>query len=227
MLIIVVVLSLASGTGFAAMTRGSVTAVRQAQLDELAAGQRRLRDFDVRIDRLADTRAASVVEAELAKAMIEWRWTASAQCTKISGASARQFCAGVLQVRADLAAAQERERLLAERAQLAARIGTLRADAAATESDPQAAAVAQLLGVDTSTPRLLLTTYTAVVIELGSVIIILLLTGPTLLRWREPDTPLKQPAPAVTMPPSRDVNLWHQRRAETTLTHIRSGTDGR
>jgi hypothetical protein len=44
--------------------------------------------------------------------------------------------------------------------------------------------IAALFNVDKSTPRLVLTTALAVVLELGSVILILLIAGPALLGWQ-------------------------------------------
>ncbi len=212
MLAVVVALSLASGTGFAALTRDAATAARKAKSDTLAARQRELHDLEARIAALAPTQPASVIETELAASHVSRHWTASKSCSVVDTASAQKFCGGVFKLRSSLASATERDRLTAERRATRARIEALQAEAAGSDIDPQATAIAALLGVDKSTPRLVLTTSLAVVLELGSVILVLLVAGPALLGWREPGTaPEPTPVPAE-VPPSPERSHWHRQR---------------
>jgi hypothetical protein len=102
----------------------------------------------------------------------------------VNTTAAEKFCAGVFKLRANLATASEHDRLTAKRSDTRARIETLQSAGANTDSDPQSTVIAALFNVDKSTPRLVLTTALAVVLELGSVILILLIAGPALLGWQ-------------------------------------------
>jgi hypothetical protein len=221
MLLLVIASSLASGTGFAALTRNTATATRQAQVDALSAAKRELRDIEARLDLIPLVRPAAVIDAELAAALIDRRWTASKSCTDIPGPSARQFCGEVLKYKAERAASVERDNLTAVRANASEQLERL-ARVGSTEGDPQATAVAQLFGVDTSTPRLVLTSFMAIVIEFGSVILILLVSGPALRGWGESKRGRPQRPLPVTLPLSKDVAHWHQRREAASLTSKRS-----
>ena len=64
LLAFVTALSLTSGAGFAALTRNGAVATRVAQGDTLTARQAELREIEVSLDRLTQSRAVAVVEAE-------------------------------------------------------------------------------------------------------------------------------------------------------------------
>jgi len=221
MLIVVVALSLASGTGFAALTRSGATAARQAHADDLAARQREIRELEVQIDALPPSPPTSVIEAELAASQSNWRWTATKSCAAINTVANEKFCASVFKLRTALASSTERDRLTAERRATRARIEALQAVGASTDSDPQASAIAALLGVDPSTPRRVLTTSLAVVLELGSVILALLVAGPALLGWREQGIAPKPPPQPAEIPPSPDRAHWQRQRNKANLDSAR------
>ena len=233
MLTVVVALSLASGTGFAALTRNTAVTVRDAQADDLAARRLELRDIETGIEGLAPSRQAAVVEAELAGLTVDRRWTLSKSCTDITLATTRKFCSEMSALRSELASAMARDRLTAERRGTRGRIDALQSAGAGGESDPQAVAIAALLGVDKSTPRLVLPVSIAAVLELGSVILVLLLIGPTVRRWKEPvDAPVAVPtARTVTIPVSvphpPDMVGWQLRRNTSKLSDNRGGSHAR
>jgi hypothetical protein len=220
MLALVVTLSLASGTGFAALTRGNSIAQRQAQSEGVAAAKRELLEVESRLQQLPHSRPISVVDADLATAMIDRRWTASKSCAEVFGPAARTYCTGIAILKAERTASIERENLARDRSGIRDKIEHFGATDN-SDSDPQSAVVALLLGVDAATPRLALTAFTATVIELGSVLLILIVTGPTLLGWREPGSAPKPSPPPVTIPASKDVAHWHRRREAASITHKR------
>ena len=223
MLTVVVALSLASGTGFAALTRNTAITVRTAQADELAAWLRELRDIEASVEGLAPSRQIAVIEADIAGQTIDRRWTLSKSCTDISGASARKFCTDLSALRSELALATSRDQLTAKRSGTRARVDVLQLAGAGGDSDPQAAAIAALIGVDKSTPRLVLPVSLAVVLELGGVILVLLLTGPTLAGWREPGSvPKPAPVPAQ-LPESADRIHWQRQRNKAIVEANRGG----
>lgn len=217
MLMVVVVLSLASGTGFAALTRNSAVTARGAQADELAARQKELREIETGIEGLAPSRQTAVVEADIAGQTIDRRWTSSNSCTEIISASARKFCTSLSVLKSELALATSRDQLTAKRSGTRSRIDVLQLAGAGGESDPQAVAIAALLGVDKSTPRLVLPVSIAVVLELGGVILVLLLAGPTLGGWREPGTALKPVLVPAEVPMSADRTHWQRQRNKAIL----------
>jgi hypothetical protein len=217
MLTAVMALSLASGTGFAALTRNAAVTVRGAQADELAARLKELRDIEAGIEGLAPSRQTAVVEAAIAGLTIDRHWIWSKSCTDITGPAARKFCTGLSALKSELALATSRDQLTAKRNGTRSRIDVLQLAGAGGDSDPQAVAIASLLGVDKSTPRLVLPVSIAVVLELGGVILVLLLAGPTLIGWREPGT-LPKPAPSpVEVPMSADRTHWQRQRNKASL----------
>lgn len=223
MLGIVIALSLASGIGFAALTRGAVTAARQADADVRSSAQLQLRDLDARLEQLPLGRSVGVLDVEIARMMLDRHWTSSNFCVVVAGAAVRQFCSEVLRLKSERAAANDRSALMMERSALSARLVGM--SSSAGESDPQAAAVADVLGIDTSRLRRGLSVALAVTIELGSVILVLLLNGSALLRWRDPERP-SEPS-AVSLPHSKDVSQWHRRRSPARFTLNGSATDAR
>ncbi|MEQ1615980.1 MAG: hypothetical protein ABL904_24745 [Hyphomicrobiaceae bacterium] len=221
MLGIVISLSLASGTGFVAVTRGAVTAARQAEVDARSSYDRQLRGLDARLEHLPFGRTVGVLDAEIARMVLDRRWTSSKACIAVAGAVSREFCAEVLRLKSERAAAHDRADLVAQRNMLATRLVGL--TTGASESDPQAAAVADLLGTDASRLRRDLTVAMAITIELGSVILILLLSGQTLLRWQDPAQP--QEPSAANLPRSTDVSQWRRRRDPTMFKLDGSAND--
>ncbi len=227
MLTVVMALSLASGTGFAALTRNAAVTVRSAQADELAARQKELRDIEAGIEGLAASRQIAVVEADISGLTIDRHWVWSKSCTDITGPSARKFCTGLSALKSELALATSRDQLTAKRSGMRSRIDALQMAGAGGDSDPQAVAIAALLGVDKSTTRLVLPVSIAVVLELGGVILVLLLTGPTLIGWREPGTAPKPAPVSAEVPMSADRTHWQRQRNKAILNGNRGESDGR
>lgn len=223
MLGIVFALSLASGIGFVALTRGTVTAARQADADVRSSTQLQLRDLDARLEQLPHGRTVGVLDVEIARMTLDRLWTTSNFCTVVAGANERQFCGEVLRLKSERAAAHDRSALMTERAALTARLAGM--SSSAGDSDPQASAVADVLGIDTSRLRRGLSVALAVTVELGSVILVLLLNGPALLRWRDPERP-SEPG-TVSLPHSKDVSQWHRRRNSARFTLNGSANDAR
>lgn len=216
LLIVVMGLSLASGTGFAALTRGSVIASREAQAGALASRRKDLVQIEEQIARVPVSRPPSLIEADLASAMIDRRWTGSKACVEPTTSAARGFCTDVFKLKAELAAAQELTRLSAERLRLRGTIEELVEQSAGNASDPQTMAIAELLGVDRHWPRVALTSSIAVILEFGSVILVLLAAGPTLRGWREPGSePAPDPVP-VALPAQADRSHWQRKRGRAT-----------
>ena len=85
------------------------------------------------------------------------------------------------------------------------------------DSDPQSGAISELLGVDRKMPRLVLTTGLAIVLELGSLILVLLAAGPALSNWRTPGSEEKPTPMPVMVPSSADRTYWNRQRGATAI----------
>jgi hypothetical protein len=124
----------------------------------------------------------------------------------------RQFCSDVLKLQAERATAREREHLTATRQRLGTQIEGLQQAGAGAESDPQASAIADLLGIDRHIPRVALTSSIAIILEIGSILLVLLAAGPTLRGWREPGSEPKPELVPATLPVQADRSHWHRQR---------------
>lgn len=233
MLGLLVALSLTSGTGFAALTRNAATANRVAHSDRIEALRGRLQEIDATLGALPASRQPAVVNAELDARKIEWSWTATKACVEITGATERRFCTAVAALRSELATAEARERLTAERSGARLRLEKLQEAGAGGDHDPQATAIASLLNVDPTLLRVVLPVWIAVVLELGSVVLVLLWAGPTVTQWEmepvrvdaepKPDTPVIRPPP----PHPPDPVGWQLQRSRTRLENGRDGIHAR
>ena len=213
----VVALSLASGTGFAALMRDATTSARGAHSEQIAATRQELREIDARLAALAGSRGAPIIEADIAALHIDRRWQASKFCAEPNSATARQFCREVLRLQAELAASHDRDDLTAARQTRRHALQVLQATGSSTEDDPQALVLGNLLGLNTNLARIVLTSWTAVIMELGSVIMVLLAAGPALGGWRERGR--TEPAPLVPaeLPVQPDRHHWQRQRSGMTF----------
>jgi hypothetical protein len=216
MLTTVIALSLASGAGFAALTRGTVTAGRDAAAGQLAALESDRARLLERVTVLASARELAVVTAALESMMADRRWQTSRRCTDVASLQSRQFCSDVHQLRVELVTASERVRLLQEEHALRSRIETLRFTGAGVAADPQAEALAALIHAKPERVRGALGLMMALVMELGAIVLVVLLAGPLLRKPQkaeEPKTVPPEPVKAgVELPPQIDRSYWHRQR---------------
>lgn len=217
MLVGVVALSLTSGIGFAAMTRAATLASHDAQGEQLGAERQALRETENQISALGQVRPASVIEAELAGLENDRRWTMTGSCRELGSSSARTFCTGVSKLRQELATSKARAEFAAARQASLDRIAALQSRGAGEASDPQSSAIAELLGIDRAAPRVIVTSYIAAILELGSILLILLAAGPAMRGWREPGNVPIVPAVAAELPLPADRAQWRRQREKGSL----------
>jgi hypothetical protein len=228
MLLLVILLSLASGTGFAAITRGAATSAREAQSERLGRLRTELAEIATQLAALGAARPAAIIEAELATAKLDRRWSTSKSCTEINGASVRQYCGEVLKLQHLGRHAELYGRTIDERRRIVASIEAFQERGVEPESDHQAAAIAKLFRVDRELPRVVLTSFVAVTLELGSILLVLLAAGPALLGWREPGTEPTPPPILATLPVQADRSHWQRQRGKAMMGVIdRVDGDGR
>lgn len=211
----VIGLSLTSGTGFASLTRGTVTAAREAAFARLAALEAERAALLARLSPMQAAREPAIVAAALDAVNSDRRWQQSGQCRTPSGAAAREFCAEAHRLRIEHATASERARLGAEELALRQRIEALRADGRIAGADPQVEALAALVGVSAERLRAALGFGIAVVLELGAVVLVLIVASPLLRLPQKPEAgerPEDQNVKAVELPPQVDRLFWERRR---------------
>lgn len=219
MLAIAISMSLASGLGFAAAMRSDIVGVREGAAAALLAREAELADIEQRLTALPAARTVSEIVADLEAARLDGMWMRSKSCAQIAGASVRPFCERLVRLRGEHDAAAERERHIASRKVLRELIAGMRKSGSASELDPQVAALADLLGVPRQTARVLLTGGIAIVLELGSIILILLAAGSALRDWRETGRQPLTPQAPVAVPASTDRIHWQRQRTRETLTN--------
>ncbi len=217
MLSLVIMLSLASGIGFAALTRNAATSVREAKAQQVVTWRRDLIELDVQLQSLAPGRSVAIVDALLDGLRVDRRWAATKGCTEIISTQGRVFCTEAASLNSERAQAVERARLEMLRHTLRGRLATL-SDITVAESDPQSSAIGAVLGIDGALPRLVLSVFLAIVIETGSVLLVFLTLGPALAGWRAPgDVAAPAPEPA-NIPQIGDVARWQRDHGAAKVT---------
>lgn len=208
MLASVTALSLASGTGFAVLTREAAAGARATHAERIAARRRDMHRIEARLDLTANMRGSDVLSAELAAAMIDRRWQYSNGCAAPASQSSRAFCGEVLKLKGSLAGAQERDQLEQDLRLARAALDTLLAADVAGGSDQQATAIAAILGIDRALPRVVLASSVTVILELGSVLLVLLAGGSV---RHGANRHLPSPSPSFVpaeVPPQTDRSFW-------------------
>lgn len=226
MLIAVIGLSLASGTGFAASTRSSKIGEREAHAARISAGQRELAALEQHIRALASSRPEAVIAIELAGQQIDRQWSSSRECGSPNSQAARSFCADVFRLRAELETAKARTALTTEQRALAGAVENLQRVGGAGDADPQAAAIADLFGIDRHLPGVIAASWMAIIAELGSVIMVLLAAGPAIRGWREPgmSEPLLLVPAELPVEPAR--HYWRRQRSAMNFGATRDRVEG-
>lgn len=160
--------SLLSAIGFAAENRGVIIEARAAVSDAYA----RMHSEYMRMQNLRaglpSHRLASVVALDIRAAEQSPLWTRTKSCTEATVAASRAYCAGYFALRAELAAAEEAERLDTALAGLEGELARLKSEGAGLEQYPQVSLLSGLFAVREDHVRLALIIAVALVVELGA-----------------------------------------------------------
>lgn len=219
MLAIAIAMSIASGLGFASAMRSDAASVRDGAAAAVQVREAELADVEQRLTALPAARTASEIVADIEAAKLDRTWATSKSCVQIVGTPVRQFCERLVRLRGEHDAAAERERHISSRKALREMIAGMRKSGSASEIDPQAGALAELLGIPRQTARVLLTGGIAIVLELGSIILILLAAGSALREWREPGRQPPTPLEPVAVPASTDRTYWQRQRTREPFSN--------
>lgn len=184
-----------SAIGFAASSRNAVTGGREAVTLRYAAAEQEDRDIKSRLAALAATRPVAVIEATIATAKQDRRWTSTKDCTDATVDPSRLFCKELGDLRMELAAAIESQRLRERDEVLKREIDRLVAAGARLDVDPQAGLLARLSGLGLDHVQTVLTVLLALLVETGAAFGLFLALLP--LRTGRPPETRPEPPPSL------------------------------
>jgi hypothetical protein len=179
--------SMASAVGFVLLSRGDAIAERAAEAATRHGWEAKVERAENQLATLSKHRPPDVIKAELASAAVPLHiWRRSRQCLDLTLEESRVACAPVLGLRKELAGAEAAERLEAQL--VAGRTQLATASVAGSVADPQASALARLIGADEGTIRTGIALLLAGLIEVGSALGFTLVSMATAPNPQSPST---------------------------------------
>ena len=160
--------SMTSALGHAALNRQDTAGHRAVQADaykDLRADSKRVQE---QLTWIPAHRPAETVMAELNVLKAQRLWVVTRECGEVSGKTARDFCQQFHKLNAELASAQQSQKLETRIAEIGAKLAKQMGGTVMTEADPQASVLARLTGLDISQVQTALTIFIALLIEIGS-----------------------------------------------------------
>ena len=160
--------SMTSALGHAALNRLDTSgkrAVEAATYADLRADSKRAQE---QLGWVPQHRPADTVQSDLNGLKGQRAWTNTAGCTDVTGRSNRDFCQQFHKLTAELASAQEAQKLETRIAEIGGRLAKTAGGTALAEADPQASVLAKLSGLNVEMVQTGLTLFVALLIEIGS-----------------------------------------------------------
>jgi hypothetical protein len=143
---VVTAYSLTSALGHAALNRADTSGQRAAQVSTYKDLRADLDRAKSQLGWIPQHRPAATVSAELAGLEKDRAWGWTQGCTKVTGPKGRAFCSGYTSAKAELASAQQAQKLETRIAEIQVRLGSLDG-VTHSSADPQAAVLTKLAGV--------------------------------------------------------------------------------
>ena len=165
---VVVAYSMTSALGHAALNRLDSTGQRASEAaayKDLRADSKRAQE---QLAWIPAHRPGETVAAEVNVLKAQRQWTLTKECTQITGKTGRDFCQQFHKLNAELASAQQSEKLETRIADIGSKLGKAGGGTVMAEADPQASVLAKITGLDISTVQTALTIFVALLIEVGS-----------------------------------------------------------
>ena len=212
--------SMASAVGFVLSSRGDAIAERAAEAATRHGWEAKVERAENQLATLGKHRPPDVIKAELASATVPLHiWRRSRQCLDLTLEESRLACAPVLGLRKELAAAEAAERLEAQ--VVAGRTQLATASVAGSIADPQASALARLIGADEGTIRTGIALLLAGLIEVGSALGFTLVSVATARDPPPPSAPGHVSGSANTA--RRHANAQHEVVAHANACRVQAG----
>jgi hypothetical protein len=171
--VVVTAYSMTSALGHAALNRADTSGTRTTQSQSYSDLRTDLKRTQDQLSWIPQHRPAQTVQGDIdgAKNKREWSWTDG--CTKVNGKSQRDFCQSTHALNAELASAQQAEKLGARVADLQSKIDKTPVNGRNTEADPQAAVMLKLVHLVLPNTKLediqtALSLFVALLLEIGS-----------------------------------------------------------
>ena len=171
------VFSFLSGIGFAADNRLELLDRYYTATSAYARVQRDLAALENQIAGLPRHRPPAVVTEEIEGHRQNRRWPATRECREATEPQSREYCTAYFAMRAELAAGQEADRLIADIAAHQAQAEALRQNGAGNERDPQVALLSRVFGQPQEPVRLALIIAVALLVEIGASLGLYLASG--------------------------------------------------
>ena len=160
--------SLTSSLGFAALNRADTTGSRVLRAETH-------QDLRVELDRSRETlktlpahRPTGTINGEIDAFKQNSRWAQSEECSNATSSRSMTYCEGYFKLRAELAIAEQADKLDARITQIRTRLGEVDPQAAVRAADPQSQVLAGLTGRSTEEIQTILTVLIALLVELGA-----------------------------------------------------------
>jgi hypothetical protein len=160
--------SMTSALGHAALNRLDTTgqrAVEAANYKDLRADSKRAQD---QLTWIPAHRPAETVSAELNVVKAQRNWLVTRECTEVTGKAAREFCQQFHKLNAELASAQQSQKLESRISEIGAKLAKTAGGTVMAEADPQASVLAKITGLEVDKVQTALTIFVALLIEIGS-----------------------------------------------------------
>ncbi len=160
--------SLTSSLGFAALNRADITGLRVLKVEKHADLRADLERSRETLKGLPTHRPAGTVNGEIDAFKQNGRWLSSAGCADATASKSMTYCEGFFKLKAELAIAEQADKLEAKVSQLSTRLSALDSEAGAKATDPQSQMLASLTGRSTEEIQMGLTVLIALLVELGA-----------------------------------------------------------
>jgi hypothetical protein len=160
--------SLTSSLGFAALNRADITGLRVLKVETHADLRADLERSREELKVLPAHRPVGTVAGEIEAFKQNGRWLSSAGCADATAVKSMSYCEGFFKLKAELAIAEQADKLEGKISQLNKRVSELDSAAAAKATDPQSQMLASLTGRSTEEIQLGLTLLIALLVELGA-----------------------------------------------------------
>ena len=160
--------SFLSAIGFAATSRGSVTANHEAVSERYTSLHVEERDLRNRLAKLNAPRPRSVIDEALARAQQDRRWESSKRCAEPTVEASRSYCRDIGDLKIELASSLEADGASQRLATVQVEINRLTIAGATHDKDIQAGILARLSGLKIDSVQTALSLLAAVIVEIGA-----------------------------------------------------------
>lgn len=166
--VVCITYSFSSALGFSALNRADTRGERAAQelvVSDLRAELDKSRE---RMSWIPQHRPAATVSSDMEGMKAGRRWAATNGCADATSSASIAFCQQYHQLGAELAAAQEAEKLQGRIDEIRSKLDVKQTGASLAGADPQVALIALLLGQSKDIVQTALSVMVAILVELGS-----------------------------------------------------------